>query len=61
MISKTTKPDEYGWYYTFIKRNDGTLRIQQKNKIHNRKRDIMIWGNDTLKTFYVVFSGVKEK
>ena len=61
MISKTTKPDEYGWYYTFIKRNDGTLRIQQKNKINNRKRDIMIWGNDTLKTFYVVFSGVKEK
>ena len=51
MISKTTEKDEYGWYYTFRKRNDGTIIIQQKNNSDNvqeKHNEIHIYGDGVL-------------
>jgi len=54
MKSITTKLNKYGWYYTFRRRNDGTLIIIQKCNDKDRfdnYREIHIFGKEELKAF----------
>ena len=51
MISKTTAKDQDGWYYSFRKRNDDTLIIQQKKKIKTKTHiynEVYIYGDGVL-------------
>ena len=59
MISKTTKPNEHGWYYTFRKRKDNTIIIEKKNKKHKFNDSIVYvydenYENHVIKAFLKV-------
>ena len=63
MISKTTKKDKYGWYYTFRLRNDGTIIIQQKNNdnVEEKHNEIHIYGDGVLELFKKVINSKIQK
>ena len=51
MKSITTKKNSTGWNYTFKKRSDGTIIIQQKNSGLDIHREIRIFGDEELTAF----------